>query len=75
MVFSFLVICEEKTHAFMFLSDALDMVDSYMVGGKTPTMLDFTIGKSYFYPNVDNEEPIVSEIKVVTDDLEEDEDA
>ena len=41
------------------LSDALDKVDEHMQEGRTPTFIDLSQGKTYFYPSLDVEPTVL----------------
>lgn len=70
----YIVVCEENTHCYQFMNDALDKIDEYMQEGKTPSFIDLTQSKTYFYPELDTD-PLVKEIEVfaqVWDDEDDD---
>ena len=69
----YIVVCEENTHCYGFMNDALDRIDEYMQEGKTPSFIDLTQGKTYFYPEL-NEDPVVKEIEVTVTVWDEDDD-
>lgn len=55
----FIVVCEANTDCFELLNDALDKITEYLQDGKTPTFIDLSQGKTYFYPSIDGEPTVL----------------
>lgn len=55
----FIVVCGANTDCFELLNDALDKVDEHMQEGKTPTFIDLSQGKTYFYTSLDVEPTVL----------------
>ena len=55
----FIVVCGANTDCFELLNDTLDKVDEHMQEGRTPTFIDLSQGKTYFYPSPDVEPTVL----------------